>query len=61
MFEKVLAESAIEVINQLSTELNDFYLASGTGLALQLGHRKSVRHIYTCGKKVLDENNGAIA
>lgn len=41
MFEKVLPENALKVINQLSTNLSDFYLAGGTGLALQLGHRKS--------------------
>lgn len=42
MFEEVLPANAIEVINRLSAKLNDFYLAGGTGLALQLGHRKSL-------------------
>ncbi|WP_460178039.1 nucleotidyl transferase AbiEii/AbiGii toxin family protein [Thermodesulfovibrio hydrogeniphilus] len=32
----------MEVIDQLSDKLNDFYLAGGTALALQLGHRKSL-------------------
>lgn len=41
MFEEVLPKNALKVISQLSTNLNDFYLAGGTGLALQLGHRKS--------------------
>ncbi len=42
MFENVSPENAIEVIDQLSDKLNDFYLAGGTALALQLGHRKSL-------------------
>lgn len=42
MFENVLPENAIKVIDQLSDKLGDFYLAGGTGLAIQLGHRKSL-------------------
>lgn len=41
MFEEILPKNALKVINQLSTKISDFYLAGGTGLALQLGHRKS--------------------
>lgn len=42
MFENVLPKEAIEIVETLSSNLTDFYLAGGTGLALQLGHRKSV-------------------
>ncbi|MEO0292623.1 MAG: nucleotidyl transferase AbiEii/AbiGii toxin family protein [candidate division WOR-3 bacterium] len=42
MFEKVLPENGAEIIESLSPHINDFYLAGGTGLALQLGHRKSL-------------------
>ncbi|MBI3754093.1 MAG: nucleotidyl transferase AbiEii/AbiGii toxin family protein [Deltaproteobacteria bacterium] len=42
MFEEVLSEEAIAAAEELSPLLADFYLAGGTGLALQLGHRKSV-------------------
>jgi len=41
MFEEILSENAISVIESLGTRLEAFYLAGGTGLALQLGHRKS--------------------
>ncbi len=41
MFEEVLPENALKIINKLAANLDDFYLAGGTGLALQLGHRKS--------------------
>ena len=41
MFEELLSKRAIEVIESLSPHLESFYLAGGTGLALQLGHRKS--------------------
>ncbi len=41
MFEKILSEKAINVIKSLSIGLDTFYLAGGTGLALQLGHRIS--------------------
>jgi len=41
MFEKVLSQRAIGVIEYLSSRLEIFYLASGTALALQLGHRRS--------------------
>lgn len=41
MFEKILSGGSIEVIETLAPHLETFYLAGGTGLALQLGHRKS--------------------
>lgn len=41
MFESVLPEQAIGIANNLASKLDDFYLAGGTGLALQLGHRRS--------------------
>ncbi len=41
MFEEVLPEKGLEVIDAIGPVLEDFYLAGGTGLALQLGHRKS--------------------
>jgi len=41
MFEKVLSEQALEAVSVLAPAVKDFYLAGGTGLALQLGHRKS--------------------
>jgi hypothetical protein len=41
MFEEILPVKALATIAALSLRLKDFYLAGGTGLALQLGHRKS--------------------
>ncbi|MDP2643850.1 MAG: hypothetical protein Q8P24_02825 [Desulfobacterales bacterium] len=41
MFEEVLPENAISVVESLGTRLEEFYLSGGTGFALQLGHRKS--------------------
>ena len=41
MFEEILSTEAIPVIESLSPHLETFYLAGGSGLALQLGHRKS--------------------
>ncbi len=41
MFEEVLSTEAIPVIKSLGPHLETFYLAGGSGLALQLGHRKS--------------------
>lgn len=42
MFENVLSKEAIEVADAISPFLKDFYLAGGTGLAIQLGHRMSL-------------------
>ncbi|MEO0050861.1 MAG: hypothetical protein ABIK42_06940 [candidate division WOR-3 bacterium] len=43
MFENCLAEPALKLIDIFNDELTrlNFYLASGGGLALQLGHRRS--------------------
>lgn len=41
MFEEILSPEAINVVESLSPHLGIFYLAGGTGLALQLGHRRS--------------------
>ena len=41
MFEEVLPEKGLEVIDAIGPVLEDFYLAGGAGLALQLGHRRS--------------------
>jgi len=41
MLEQVLSDEALKTIEVLAPILEDFYLAGGTGLALQLGHRKS--------------------
>jgi len=41
MFEEVLSEEALNIIEAIAPKIKDFYLAGGTGLALQLGHRKS--------------------
>ena len=41
MFEEILSETALKTVELLSAQIEDFYLAGGTGLALQLGHRFS--------------------
>lgn len=41
MFEAVLPVNAFELIRERGPRLKDFHLAGGTGLALQLGHRRS--------------------
>lgn len=41
MFEEILSKGTIELVESLSPQLEMFYLAGGTGLALQLGHRRS--------------------
>lgn len=44
MFSEVLPENGKDLLNLLNKEnlLKNFYLAGGTGLALQVGHRKSI-------------------
>jgi hypothetical protein len=42
MHTEVLTTVAVELFPQMSAFAEDFYLAGGTGLALQLGHRISV-------------------
>jgi len=41
MFENVVSPKAIELIEGIFDEISGFYLAGGTGLALQMGHRIS--------------------
>ena len=41
MFEEVLPKAALNTIQILEPVLDTFYLAGGTGLALQIGHRIS--------------------
>jgi hypothetical protein len=41
MFEEILSSEEINIIESLSPHVDTFYLAGGTGLALQLGHRRS--------------------
>jgi hypothetical protein len=44
MFSKTLPKNGEKILDLLNKDnlLNDFYLAGGTGLALQIGHRKSM-------------------
>lgn len=42
MFEEVVSQEVMDIVEGLSAHLSDFYLAGGTGLALQLRHRKSI-------------------
>ncbi|MFH1991648.1 MAG: nucleotidyl transferase AbiEii/AbiGii toxin family protein [Pseudomonadota bacterium] len=41
MFEEILSPAAIDIIQSTAQHIDAFYLAGGTALALQLGHRKS--------------------
>ena len=41
MFEQTLSSTAVEVVEHIKDGIRGFYLAGGTGLALQLGHRRS--------------------
>ena len=41
MFEEILPKGTVDTVEFLSPHLDTFYLAGGTGLALQLGHRSS--------------------
>lgn len=42
MFENTLTQKQIILAEKLLPELNSFYLAGGTALALQIGHRRSI-------------------
>lgn len=42
MYEEVITKEMINVVNELQPHLSEFYLSGGTGLALQLRHRKSI-------------------
>jgi hypothetical protein len=41
MFQEVLSEKAQDLIDKIAGQISSFYLAGGTGPALQLGHRVS--------------------
>ncbi len=41
MFEKVLPVNTARILRRIAPHLKGYYLAGGTGLALQLGHRRS--------------------
>jgi len=42
MFEHILSSEQMALAERLFPELEDFYLAGGTGLALLIGHRRSL-------------------
>ncbi|MFC1826074.1 nucleotidyl transferase AbiEii/AbiGii toxin family protein [Thermodesulfobacteriota bacterium] len=42
MFERVLTSEQVALAEKLFPGMKDFYLAGGTALALQLGHRRSI-------------------
>ncbi|MFH1147989.1 MAG: nucleotidyl transferase AbiEii/AbiGii toxin family protein [Pseudomonadota bacterium] len=42
MFEYVMTAEALDALDRISSRIKAFYLAGGTGLALQLGHRRSL-------------------
>ncbi len=41
MFQEALSDNALDLIDKVAGKVGSFYLAGGTGLALQLGHRIS--------------------
>jgi hypothetical protein len=41
MFQEVLSDKAQDLIDKIAGQISSFYLAGGTALALQLGHRVS--------------------
>ena len=41
MYERILTKSALNLLAMTEMKIEGFYLVGGTGLALQLGHRKS--------------------
>ena len=41
MFQEALSDNTLDLIDKIAGNLSSFYLAGGTGLALQLGHRIS--------------------
>jgi len=42
MYENVLTHEQMVLAERLLPEMKDFYLAGGTALALQMGHRRSL-------------------
>ena len=59
MHEHILPENGIKVINKLNENdlLKNFYMAGGTGLALQLGHRESIDFDFFTEKKFNTERH----
>lgn len=51
MFEKVISPHSIKIIKRIYPFVKDFYLAGGTALALQFGHRKSFDFDFFTQKK----------
>jgi len=41
LFEELLPEQSINILKRIAPSVRQFYLAGGTGLALQIGHRRS--------------------
>ena len=50
MFINILDKKRIEILPKLKEFKKDFYLAGGTGLAFQLGHRDSIDFDFFCNK-----------
>ncbi len=55
LFYSVLEKAGIEILDKLPVFKNDFYLAGGTALALQLGHRISVDFDFFTSKQFDNE------
>ena len=51
MFDNVLSRQRKNILPYLETFKNDFYLAGGTALALQIGHRESIDFDFFSEKK----------
>jgi len=52
MFYNILDKKRLEILPLLKFFKSDFYLAGGTGLALQLGHRDSIDFDYFSSKDI---------
>lgn len=52
MFESVLTHEQMALAEKLLPHLGSFYLVGGTGLALQLGHRRSLDFDLACYKQI---------
>ena len=53
MFKKILNPAQEKLLPLLKMFRNEFYLAGGTAIALQIGHRKSVDFDLFSAKKIL--------
>lgn len=51
MFDNILSRQRKNILPYLETFKNDFYLAGGTALALQIGHRESIDFDFFSEKK----------